>query len=80
MEFIPDGDLSKLIQSHKTSLRYFQEDFIWSVFGQILLGISDLHRSGVIHRDIKPANIFVNLTSQTVKIGDLNISKVLKQK
>lgn len=44
------------------------------------MGISDLHKNGVIHRDIKPANIFINLTTKQIKIGDLNISKVLKEK
>jgi len=33
----------------------------------------------IIHRDIKPANIFITDDLMNVKIGDLNVSKVLKQ-
>ena len=35
-----------------------------------------LHQHKIIHRDIKPANIF--RSSKNFKIGDMNVSKVLK--
>jgi serine/threonine protein kinase len=61
MEFMPDGDLGKILEIHKKRIEYFEEEFIWFIFIQILMGINDLHKNGVIHRDIKPANIFINL-------------------
>lgn len=36
-----------------------------------------MHVKKIIHRDLKPANIFI-MKDGTYKIGDLNISKVLK--
>ena len=42
-------------------------------------GLAVLHSNRVIHRDLKPANVFI-LGDGTYKIGDLNISKVLKAK
>jgi NIMA (never in mitosis gene a)-related kinase len=40
-------------------------------------GLRDLHQLKIIHRDIKSANLFVT-TDGTVKIGDLNVSKLQK--
>lgn len=36
-----------------------------------------MHELKIIHRDIKPANIFFD-NNHLVKIGDLNVSKHLK--
>lgn len=41
-------------------------------------GLAVLHTNKIIHRDLKPANIFI-MADGTFKIGDLNISKVLKK-
>lgn len=78
MEFMPDGDLKNLLDNHKEKNTKFSESFLWRIFIQILIGIRDLHQNSIIHRDIKPANIFINKEKVSVKIGDLNISKILK--
>lgn len=78
MEYMPDGDLKGLFDSHKEKLKFFDESFIWRAFIQIIMGIRDLHFNNVIHRDIKPANIFIDREKNKFKIGDLNISKILK--
>jgi serine/threonine protein kinase len=44
---------------------------------EILEGLNRLHELKIIHRDIKPANIFFD-NNHLVKIGDLNVSKHLK--
>ena len=31
-----------------------------------------------MHRDIKPANIFLSKDMQKCKIGDMNVSKIVK--
>ena len=63
------------IDSHKKSGTYFTEKEVWSIFIQMLNGISYLHESSIIHRDLKAANVF--LTSEgKIKLGDLNVSKV----
>jgi tRNA A-37 threonylcarbamoyl transferase component Bud32 len=46
---------------------------------QILIGIGDAHRAGVIHRDLKPSNIFLEKETNgdiLVKIVDFGISKM----
>jgi NIMA (never in mitosis gene a)-related kinase len=40
-------------------------------------GLHELHRHKIVHRDIKCANVFLNKDG-TVKLGDLNVSKIAK--
>lgn len=40
-------------------------------------GLKALHDKSILHRDLKCANIFLNRDG-TVKMGDLNVSKVAK--
>src|SRR5262249_1537838 len=42
----------------------------------IIEGLEEAHRLGVIHRDVKPSNCFLE-TSGRVKIGDFGLSKSL---
>jgi NIMA (never in mitosis gene a)-related kinase len=51
---------------------------IWSVLVQSLRGLKCLHLHNVFHRDMKSANIFISTTG-SVKIGDLNVSKIAKK-
>ena len=39
-------------------------------------GLKTLHDNKILHRDLKSANVF--LSDGVAKIGDLNISKILK--
>ena len=41
------------------------------------VGLYELHSKGILHRDLKPQNVFLNQNHQ-VKIGDLGVSKELK--
>ena len=78
MEFLEGGDLDeKIIYAKKKKLK-FPEIQIWKYLIQILIGIQQLNEKKIIHRDIKPANIFLTKNFQRVKIGDMNISKVMK--
>ena len=47
-----------------------------SVAYESLLGLSKLHALNIMHRDIKCANVFFH--NGSVKIGDLNIAKHMK--
>lgn len=40
-------------------------------------GLKALHKLKIYHRDMKSANIFLN-KDQTVKLGDMNVSKIAK--
>ena len=44
----------------------------------MVIGLKALHDFKVCHRDIKCANIFLNTNSE-IKLGDFNVSKVVKQ-
>lgn len=37
-----------------------------------------LHHKNILHRDLKSANVFIDTENSSVKLGDLNVSKVSK--
>jgi NIMA (never in mitosis gene a)-related kinase 1/4/5 len=45
---------------------------------QLVKGLKALHDKSILHRDLKSANIFT-YSDGTVKIGDLNVSKIMKE-
>ena len=77
MEYADGGDLYEAIKKHKKDRTYFEEDEIWSVLTQVVMGLHTLHQKKCLHRDLKSANVFLNRDG-TVKLGDLNVSKVAK--
>lgn len=56
----------------------FEEGFIWDILYQTVLGLKTLHDMQILHRDLKCANIFLG-SSNAVKLGDMNVSKVNKR-
>jgi serine/threonine-protein kinase len=50
------------------------------ILHQVLLGVADAHRAGVIHRDLKPANIYLSGAARipNVKIVDFGVSKIVE--
>ena len=77
MEFADDGDISSKIKYNLKNKKQFEENIIWQYLIQILEGLHYLHEKKIIHRDLKSANIFL-MKDNTVKIGDLNVSKINK--
>ena len=77
LEYADDGDLLKKINYNKKKHLLFSENTIWEWAIQLINGVKYLHSSKVIHRDLKTANIFL-MKNGTMKIGDLNVSKYLK--
>jgi len=77
MEFADDGDLESKIQKCIKNKVPFSEKEIWNCLIQIIQGLKYLHENKVMHRDLKCANIFL-LKNGTVKLGDLNVSKIVK--
>lgn len=78
MEYADDGDLFQKIVQHKKNGTYFGEPVIWQIFIQVMRGLRALHELKIMHRDLKSANVFLN-KDRTVKLGDMNVSKVLKK-
>lgn len=77
MEYADDGDLDSKIQKHIKNKTNFSENELWSYLIQMVQGLKALHDNRIMHRDLKSANVFL-LKSGTLKLGDLNVSKVVK--
>ena len=77
MEFCDGGDLQSKINKLKKTASYMKEAEIWSIFYQMVTGLNALHQTKIVHRDIKCANVFLTKEG-TVKLGDLNVSKISK--
>ena len=77
MEYANGGDLQSKINQHKKTMRHMKEEYIWSIFYQMVSGLHALHKKKIVHRDIKCANVFLTKDG-TVKLGDLNVSKIAK--
>ena len=80
MEYCDDGDLETKITNMKRNKQRFEECLIWNYALQILGGLKALHDKKILHRDLKSANIFLTKEKNQCKIGDLNVSKVMKDK
>lgn len=66
MELCAEGTLESLVELsgglHEALTRRFTV--------QLLSGIDELHKHGVVHRDIKTANIFLWDAGNSLKLGD----------
>ena len=82
MEYADDGDLQTKIHQMKKNNGMFEEEIIWSYAIQMIEGLKALHDKKIMHRDLKSANIFLskNNNKKICKIGDMNVSKVVKEK
>lgn len=78
MEYLGGGDLLNMIKVATKNKQPFSEKQIWSYAIQMLRALKELHRLKIVHRDIKPANIFLTDDQKKVKLGDMNVSKVLR--
>ena len=80
MEYADDGDLASKINYMKKENMFFNEKIIWAYAIQMIRGLKALHDKKIMHRDIKSANIFLIKDKHQCKIGDMNVSKVIKEK
>lgn len=55
------------------------EDWIWKLILQLVKGLKLLHSLNIYHRDLKSANIFLCDSGAVAKLGDMNVSKVVKR-
>ncbi|KAI1206402.1 uncharacterized protein F4807DRAFT_229455 [Annulohypoxylon truncatum] len=74
MEYVPGGDLGKLIQEHGP----IAEPYVKIMAGQLLDALKYLHENKITHRDVKPDNILIQSTSPlVVKLTDFGLSKMI---
>ena len=80
MEYADDGDLFTKIKKMKQEQTFFEEKKIWDLAIRLIQGLKSLHDKNIMHRDLKSENIFLFKKNSQCKIGDMNVSKVLKEK
>ena len=80
MEYADDGDLQTKIIKMRKEGGMFQEKLIWLYSIQMIEGLKALHDKKIMHRDLKSANIFLVKDKHQCKLGDMNVSKVIKEK
>ena len=80
MEYADDGDLFSKIKKMKQEQTFFDEKKIWDWAIRLIQGLKSLHDKNIMHRDLKSENIFLFKKNSQCKIGDMNVSKVLKEK
>uniref|UniRef100_A0A8C4QII9 non-specific serine/threonine protein kinase n=1 Tax=Eptatretus burgeri TaxID=7764 RepID=A0A8C4QII9_EPTBU len=76
LEYVPGGDLFKLIKT-RTWLDEYTSGII---FYQLALALQYLHNKGIVHRDVKPANVLLCSAEQgacLIKVSDFGLSRVL---
>ncbi|KRW98194.1 Protein kinase-like domain [Pseudocohnilembus persalinus] len=78
-EFADGGDVISLISKQLKKKSFLPEELIWKWATQIIKGLKGLHDLNIMHRDIKSANIFLSKNQSQIKLGDLNVSKVIKK-
>ena len=80
MEYADDGDLQTKIRKMRHEGGFFKESLIWEYAIQMIKGLKSLHDKKIMHRDLKSANIFLFKKNNICKLGDMNVSKVIKDK
>ncbi|EKX50560.1 hypothetical protein GUITHDRAFT_151185 [Guillardia theta CCMP2712] len=66
MEYIDGGSVHEVMESEGA----FDEERTKEALYDVLLGLSYLHRHGIVHKDIKPANILYDTTTDSYKLCD----------
>ena len=84
MEFCNKGDMQTLLKLAKErGLHSLNENVIWNIGLQVILGLHYIHSRRILHRDLKAANVFLSRDidngqrNYDVKIGDLGVAKLL---
>lgn len=71
MEYCPEGDLKEKIEQDFAN---FTEDWVRTVFAQLLQAVQYLHSKNVIHRDLKSQNVFLAHDGH-VRLGDFGLCR-----
>ncbi|XP_058813775.1 mitogen-activated protein kinase kinase kinase 4 [Topomyia yanbarensis] len=66
MELCPEGTLESLVELNGGLPEAHSRRYTI----QLLSGVKELHRHGVVHRDLKTANIFLTRDGNCLKLGD----------
>ncbi len=73
MEYVEGSTVAEVIESNAFGVEQASE-----VIKQILMGLAEAHKKGILHRDIKPENLLLDFDNH-VKIVDFGICKDLAE-
>lgn len=76
MDFMPGGDLHYWQYTAEDAKRRWSESDVRFYMAEILLGLQEMHRQGVIYRDLKPQNILLDAEGH-IRIIDFGLCGVL---
>lgn len=79
-DFAEGGDLMQMIKLHQKMKVPIREIIIWRYLLHIARGLDHLHSLNIVHRDVKAANILLTAEKDRALVGDLNVSKVAKDR
>lgn len=71
MEYLPGGDCSTLVKM----LGNLPDEWAKKYIAQVILGVEDLHKKGIIHHDLKPDNLLID-SSGHLKLTDFGLSRM----
>ena len=75
MEYVPGGDLGKLIAEEGP----YPEDMVQTMSRQLVNALAYLHANNITHRDVKPDNILIHSHNPLeVKLTDFGLSKMVE--
>ena len=66
------------IEEYQKEWGLFSEEKATSCLWQILEGLGEIHKYGIVHRDIQPKNLIIS-TDGVIKIIDLDIARLHKE-
>ncbi len=79
--FVHEGHVCLGFELHGRDLRHAMRrgklplEKVKHITRQVLSGLADMHRAGVIHTDVKPDNILYDSRRGTARLGDLGLSE-----
>lgn len=71
MEYLIGGDLATLIKMMGCLPDKWAKQYI----SEVIIGVDDMHRSGIIHHDLKPDNLLIDMHGY-VKLTDFGLSRM----
>ena len=74
LEFCENGDLSKILDEHTL----LDENISKFIIAELILGIQQCHKKGILFRDLKPENILLDSEGH-IRLADFGLAKQGKE-
>lgn len=71
MEYLPGGDCSTLVKM----LGNMPDEWAKQYIAEVVIGVDDLHKKGIVHHDLKPDNLLI-ASNGHLKLTDFGLSRM----